>query len=106
VISFYKVYLLASRGKLTEQSMRSLLAISVIGSVLVFGNAAVNADPLAGSTTTVPSAPIGHLQPRAQQFSPHSPGEQTVQQQMSTYDAEQQKLDEQLDQQLNICRGC
>ncbi len=87
--------------------MRSLLAISVIGSVLVFGNAAVNAAPLAGSTPTVPgNAPIGHLQPRAQQFSPHSPAEQTVQQQMSTYDAEQQKLDEKLDKQLNICRGC
>jgi hypothetical protein len=53
-----------------------------------------------------PSAPIGHLQPRAQQFSPRSPGEQTVQQQMSIYDAEQQKLDKQLDKQLNICRGC
>jgi hypothetical protein len=89
-----------------EQSMRSLLAISVIGSVLLFGNAAVNAEPLAGSTTTVPSAPIGHLQPRAQQFSPSSPREQTVQQQMSGYDAEQQKLDEQLDKKLNICRGC
>jgi hypothetical protein len=25
---------------------------------------------------------------------------------MSTYDAEQQKLDEQLDKRLNICRGC
>jgi hypothetical protein len=46
------------------------------------------------------------LQPRAQQFSPRSSGDQTVQQQMSIYDAEQQKLDEQLDKQLNICRGC
>ena len=85
--------------------MRSLLAISIIGGVLVFGDAAVNAEPLAGSTATVPSAPIGHLQPRAEQFSPRSPAEQTVQRQMSTYDAEQQKLDEQLDKQLNICRG-
>jgi hypothetical protein len=89
-----------------EQSMRSLLVISVIGSVLVFGNAAVNAEPLAGSTATVPIAPIGHLQPRAEQFSPRSPAEQTVQRQLSRYDAEQQKLDEQLDKQLNICRGC
>jgi hypothetical protein len=90
-----------------EQSMRShLLAISVVSSVLIFGDAAVNAEPLAGSTATVPSAPIGHLQPRAQQFSPHSPAEQTEQQQMSIYDAEQQKLDERLDKQLNICRGC
>jgi hypothetical protein len=54
----------------------------------------------------VPPAPIGHLQPRAEHFSPRSPAEQTEQQQMSTYDAQQQKLDEQLDKQLNICRGC
>jgi len=46
------------------------------------------------------------LQPRAEHFSPRSPAEQTEQQQMSTYDAQQEKLDEQLDKQLNICRGC
>jgi hypothetical protein len=87
--------------------MRSvLLAIMVLGGALAQGNVAVNAGPLADPATAVPSAPIGHLQPRAQQFSPSSPREQTVQQQMSAYDAEQQKLDEQLDKQLNICRGC
>jgi hypothetical protein len=96
----------ASRGKLVEQSMRSLLAISIVGCVVVFGNAAVNAEPLTGSPATVPTAPIGHLQPRAQHFSPRSPAEQTQQQQMSIYDAQQQRLDEQLDKQLNICRGC
>jgi hypothetical protein len=87
--------------------MRSTLLITaVLSGVLISSDAAVNAEPLAGSTTTVPSAPIGHLQPRAQHFSPRSPGEQTEQQQMSTYDAEQQKLDEKLDKELNICRGC
>jgi hypothetical protein len=86
--------------------MRSLLAISVVGCVAVFGSAAVNAEPLAGIPATVPPAPIGHLQPRAEHFSPRSPAEQTEQQQMSTYDAQQEKLDEQLDKQLNICRGC
>jgi hypothetical protein len=89
-----------------EQPMRSLLAISVVGCVVAFGNAAVNAEPLAGIPATVPTAPIGHLQPRAEHFSPRSPAEQTQQQQMSIYDAQQQKLDEQLDKQLNICRGC
>jgi hypothetical protein len=88
-----------------ESPMRSvLLAITVLGGALAQGSVAVNAGPLAGST--VPTAPIGHLQPRAQQFYPRSSGEQTVQQQMSIYDAEQKKLDEQLDKQLNICRGC
>ena len=86
--------------------MRSLLAISVVGCVVAFGNATVNAEPLAGIPATVPTAPIGHLQPRAEHFSPRSPAEQTQQQQMSIYDAEQQKLDDQLDKQLNICRGC
>jgi hypothetical protein len=29
-----------------------------------------------------------------------------VQDNMSTFDAQQQKLDEELDKRLNICRGC
>jgi hypothetical protein len=86
--------------------MRStLLTIAVLGSALVLGNAVGNAEPLAGSTTAVPGgAPIGHLQPHTQQFSPGAPAEQTEQQQQSIYDAEQQKLDKQLDKSLNICR--
>jgi hypothetical protein len=51
-------------------------------------------------------APIGHLQPRAWQFAPESTAEQAQQGAMSNFDAEQQKLDEQLDKHLNICRGC
>jgi hypothetical protein len=41
---------------------------------------------------------------RAPQFSPRAPDEQIEQQQMSKFDAEQRKLDEQLDKSLNICR--
>jgi hypothetical protein len=52
------------------------------------------------------SAPIGHLQPRAQQFAPRSASEQAEQEAMSNFDAQQQKLDEELDKHLNICRGC
>jgi hypothetical protein len=87
-----------------EQSMRStLLTAVVLGGALV--SAAVNAGPLPASTTTVPDgAPIGHLQPRAQQFIPGSTADQTEQQKQSVYDAEQQKLDKQLDKSLNICR--
>jgi hypothetical protein len=103
----HKLHPPAPRDKPVEQSMRSLLAISVVGCLVVFGGAAVKAEPLAGGIPpTVPPAPIGHLQPRAEHFSPRSPAEQTEQQQMSTYDAQQQKLDDQLDKQLNICRGC
>jgi hypothetical protein len=46
------------------------------------------------------------LQPHARQFSPSSPADQAEQQQQAIYDAQQQKLDERLDKQLNICRGC
>jgi hypothetical protein len=52
----------------------------------------------------VPQAPIGHLQPLAQPFSPRSPSEQNEQQQLSTFGAQQQKLDQELDKSLNICR--
>lgn len=86
--------------------MRStVLAIALLGSALVLGNTAGNTDPLPGAAvSTVPQAPIGHLQPRAQPFSPHSPLEQNEQQQLSTFDAQQKKLDRDLDKSLNICR--
>jgi hypothetical protein len=90
--------------------MRSILLVTAaLGCALVLGNTAGNAaGPMAGvPTTPVPGgAPIGHLQPRAQQFAPGAPAEQTEQQQLSAYDARQQKLDEELDKRLNICRGC
>jgi hypothetical protein len=44
------------------------------------------------------------LQPRAGQFSPLSAAEQAEQQKMSEFNAEQQKLDEELDRRLHICR--
>jgi hypothetical protein len=92
---------------MAEALMRStLLSLTILGRALILGNVVVNAAPLPGSTTTVPTAPIGHLQPRAQQFFPRSPGEQSEQQQLSTYDTQQQKLDEELDKRLNICSGC
>jgi hypothetical protein len=87
--------------------MRTTLLITVIlGSTLVLGNLG-NAASIGGPGTTVyGSAPIGHLQPRAQQFPPRSPSEQVEQRNMSIFDAQQHKLDEELDKQLNICRGC
>jgi hypothetical protein len=90
-----------------EASMRTaLLATAILLNGLVLGGTAGYADPLTGPTLTVWQAPIGHLQPRAQQVSPNPPAEQAEQQRLSTYDAEQQKLDQGLDKQLNICRGC
>jgi hypothetical protein len=83
--------------------MYSRLLVTSIFVSVVLGSAAVAA-PLGRPATSVPQAPIGHLQPHAPQFSPRSPAEQTEQQQVSRFDAEQQKLDEQLDKSLNICR--
>jgi len=58
------------------------------------GNAAVRAQSIVDAPTTVPGgAPIGHLQPRAQQFAPRSAAEQTEQEEMSNFDAQQQKQD-------------
>jgi len=84
--------------------MRStFLFIALLSTLAASGNAQAIAD----SVTTVPGgAPIGHLQPRAQQFAPRSAPEQAEQDKMSTSDAEQQKEDEELDKHLNICRGC
>ena len=73
-------------------------------SAVVLGGATANAATLASPITTVPQAPIGHLQPRAHQVSPGSAAEQIEQQRLSTFDTEQQKLDQQLDKSLNICR--
>ena len=80
-----------------------LLATTIFVSA-VLGSAGAIAAPLDQPSTSVPQAPIGHLQPRAPQFSSRAPDEQIEQQQMSEFDAEQRKLDEQLDKSLNICR--
>jgi hypothetical protein len=81
-----------------------LVALALGTALVVSGDAAVFAQSIAGVSTGVPTAPIGHLQPRAQQFSSHSAAEQAEQQKMSQFDAEQKKLDGELDKQLNICR--
>ena len=85
----------------------TLLIMAALSTLAASGSANVNAQPIAVSATAAPSgAPIGHLQPRAQQFAPDSPAEQAVQDKMSSFDVQQQKADEELDQRLNICRGC
>jgi hypothetical protein len=88
--------------------MRKILPImAILGGALLLGDVAGHAAPMTGGGNTVyGSAPIGHLQPRAQQFTAQSPAEQAEQQQMSTFDAQQRKEDAELDKRLNICRGC
>jgi hypothetical protein len=89
----------------TECSMRSILLALTLGSTLVASSAAIGAQSMT-ATTMLGGAPIGHLQPRAQQFAPDSTAEQAQQEEMSNFDAQQHRLDEELDKHLNICRGC
>jgi hypothetical protein len=86
--------------------MRSILVLAAgLGSVLILGGAGDMRQP--GAPMTVyGNAPIGHLQPHTQGFSSNFADEQTEQDKMSKFDAEQRKLDEQLDKSLNICRHC
>jgi hypothetical protein len=85
--------------------MRStFLMIALAGMLAASGSAAVIAQPVPGLPSTVLPAPVGHFQPRALHFSPQSAPEQAEQRRMSVFDAEQQKLDQQLDKALNICR--
>jgi hypothetical protein len=86
---------------------KTFTMMAILGGALVLGSVAGNAAPITDSGITVyGAAPIGHLQPRAQKFTAQSPAEQAEQQQMSTFDAQQLKEDEELDKRLNICRGC
>jgi len=86
--------------------MRKIPVLMVIlVAALFFDDAVGNAASTTASGYTIyGSAPIGHLQPRAQQFSSHAPAERAEQKRMSTFDTRQQKLDEELDKSLNICR--
>jgi len=83
-----------------------LLAATVIAAAALASvdTAAAQNGQLGGSS--IPQAPIGHLQPRASHFAPRSSAEQVEQDRMSAFDAEQQKLDQELDRRLNICRHC
>ena len=85
-------------------SLRLPAMTAAVVCIVVICNPIGYARPLGNAAAPIPQAPIGHLQPRARQFSPGSVPEQIEQQKMSAFDAEQRKLDEQLDKSLNICR--
>lgn len=82
--------------------MRKLLVILTLTGAIVSTDAwAQDAGIL---PATVPPAPVGHMQPTTRNFVPESTANAIEQQRLSTFDANQQKLDEMLDQKLNICR--
>jgi hypothetical protein len=87
-----------------RSSMRTApLATAMLASILISNS--VNAAQLSGSAASVPGqAPIGHLQPRSDGFPRNSPASQAEQEKLSNFDARQQKLDQELDKALNICR--
>jgi hypothetical protein len=78
-------------------------AALIVTCAIVSYSVIARADPLRVAANPLP-APIGHAQPRASDLSPNSQAEQAVQDRLSAFDAEQKRLDEQLDKKLNICR--
>jgi hypothetical protein len=86
--------------------MRHTLSVFLIAAGLTASSSIVaGAQPSMGSANLLP-APVGHSQPHAQGFAPRSDADRAEQDRLSAEDARQQKLDEMLDQKLNICRGC
>jgi hypothetical protein len=84
--------------------MRAVLLATTILACTLISNGVI-ADPLAASATPAPqAAPSVHVQPRADDFQPHSPASEAEQKRLSVFDAKQQKPDEALDKKLSICR--
>jgi hypothetical protein len=82
--------------------MRSIVpATLVVAAILIPGSVFAGGSPFGPH---VLPAPVGHFQPRAQGFVPGSAANQTEQNRLSTFDAEQKKLDQELDKKLDICR--
>jgi hypothetical protein len=83
--------------------MRFLLATSILASILISSSIAAEAGPM--ETAPPPAAPtIVHVQPRAEDFRPHSAANRAEQGRLSRFDARQRKLDKALDDDLSICR--
>jgi hypothetical protein len=85
-----------------ENDMRSLLPATLFVAAVLIPNSVFAGDTPFGPR--VLPAPVGHFQPRAQGFVPGSASNQTEQSRLSTFDAEQKKLDDELDKKLDICR--
>jgi hypothetical protein len=82
-----------------------LLATPILGVVLISNAVIAHADPLAGSAPSARDrASAVQVQPRAEDFQPHSPASEAEQRRLSVFDARQHKRDEALDKKLSICR--
>ena len=78
-------------------------AVLIVTCAIAFSSVIARANPLGVAARPWP-APIGHAQPRANNFSPGSSADRAVQDRLSAFDAQQKKLDEMLDKKLDICR--
>lgn len=79
------------------------LSTLIFAGVLISNSVTAEADPLAGPAPAA-GAPIVRVQPRAQDYRPHSAANEAEQRRLSAFDAKQQELDAGLDNKLNICR--
>jgi hypothetical protein len=82
--------------------MYKFMAILIFASAIASSNA--TAQDAGIIPPTVPLAPVDHAQPTARSFTLNSGADESEQRRLSAFDAEQHKLDEMLDKQLNICR--
>jgi len=85
--------------------MRILLAAPILASILISNSITANAGPLETAPAPVASASSVHVQPRAEDFNPHSPANRAEQARLSRFDAKQEKRDKALDRELSTC-GC
>jgi hypothetical protein len=76
------------------------LAATTLSSILI-------AQPANAQTTSGPQMPTGHAQPRGPNYTPGSEADRAEQQRLNAEQQQQNRqYDQQLDQRLQICRGC
>jgi hypothetical protein len=84
--------------------MRVLLATSILASMLISSSIAAEAGALETASPPAAAPTIVQVQPRADDFRPHSAANRAEQRRLSRFDARQTKRDKALDSNLNICR--
>jgi hypothetical protein len=88
----------------TSNPMRFLLATSILASILISSSIAAEAGPMETAPPPAAASTVVHVQPRAEDFRPHSAANRAEQRRLSRFDARQKKLDKALDNNLSICR--
>jgi hypothetical protein len=84
--------------------MRVLLATSILASILISVSVAADGGPLETAPSPAAAPTIVQVQPRADDFSPHSAADRAEQKRLWKFDVKQNRLDKALDNNLSICR--